>query len=160
PKGKGQAAYAAANMEMEQFSRHKNLLRLSVEARILADEYSISEAHLRHVVQLPEVDQAEMVYRILADNLTEKEVERLIINRDRSVQSSSMQAQRLVWVLRDRPEVQQVHALLSQSMDTQSALAYMDELRCMLDELREQLTRDTPLSGTKPESDGHNKAHN
>jgi hypothetical protein len=65
---------AMGGMERTQFSRIKNLLRLSDEALELADRYAIEEGKLRCVVSTSQEYHAEIVRQIIDFNLSAKQV--------------------------------------------------------------------------------------
>ncbi len=68
---------AMGGMERTQFSRIKNLLRLSDEALELADRYAIDEFKLRCVIATPQEYHAEIVRQIIDFNLSAKQVKEI-----------------------------------------------------------------------------------
>lgn len=68
---------AMGGMERTQFSRIKNLLRLSDEALELADRHAIEEFKLRYVVATPQEYHAEIVRQIIDFNLSAKQVKEI-----------------------------------------------------------------------------------
>ncbi|NUQ05119.1 MAG: ParB N-terminal domain-containing protein [Anaerolineae bacterium] len=68
---------AMGGMERTQFSRIKNLLRLSDEALELADRHAIDEFKLRCVIATPQEYHAEIVRQIIDFNLSAKQVKEI-----------------------------------------------------------------------------------
>jgi ParB family transcriptional regulator, chromosome partitioning protein len=68
---------AMGGISKARFRHFKALLRLSDEAMELADRYDVDEGLLRHVLNLPEQDQVEMVRQIITFNLTARQVKEM-----------------------------------------------------------------------------------
>jgi len=85
PRGEAEQVYSAmGGIDKRRFSQFKDLLKLSDEAMELADRYQLDERVLRHIVQLPAEDQAEMIQQVVQLNLTSRQVE-AIINQQEEV---------------------------------------------------------------------------
>ncbi len=65
---------AMGGISKQRLRHYKALLNLSDEAIELGDRHNLDEGLLRHVLQLPTEDQAEMVQHIISMNLTSRQV--------------------------------------------------------------------------------------
>lgn len=98
---------AMGGISSVHFHRFKALLRLSDEAMELADRNQVEEKKLRHVTNLQQEYQAEMVRQIIDFNLTSRQIEELCIGADSNADTQEAQqqqkyARRLVRLLRQK----------------------------------------------------------
>ncbi len=138
---------AMGGISTSLFSRYKALLRLSDEAIELADRHDLEEGVLRHIVNLPPEEHAEIVTHIINLKLTVKQIKELCNPESDEVASDDEPAPRhtvrLVKLMKSlnlsSPE-NLARVLLEQEQDVEVARARLQSLRRLLDESERYLT--------------------
>ncbi|MCI0555029.1 MAG: hypothetical protein L0287_29120, partial [Anaerolineae bacterium] len=69
---------ALGGIHRRDLSRSKALLSLTDDAIELADRHNLDEGRLRHVIQLDDMDQVEMIRQIIEMNLTVRQVQDIV----------------------------------------------------------------------------------
>jgi hypothetical protein len=138
---------ALGGIHRRQLSRYKALLRLSDDALELADRHNIEEGLLRHVIDLPLEDQAEVVLHIINFGLTAKQVQALCttgetpeVEQDPPPRHALQLAKLMKSVRSTTPEVL-ARALFEQDKDVDVARARLQSLRKLLDETEQYLPK-------------------
>jgi hypothetical protein len=140
---------AMGGVERTQFSRIKNLLRLSDEALELADRYAIEEFKLRHVVATPAEYHAEVVRQIIDFNLSAKQVKE-ICEGDGShqekeaddVSPSAAKMAKVTQTISATTPQELARALMRQEGDASIARARLQAMRKLLGDAERYLTGD------------------
>jgi hypothetical protein len=138
---------AMGGMERTQFSRIKNLLRLSDEALELADRYAIEEGKLRCVISTSQEYHAEIVRQIIDFNLSAKQVKE-ICEGDGShqekdaddVSPSAAKMAKVTQTISATTPQELAHALMRQEGDASIARARLQAMRKLLGDAERYLT--------------------
>jgi len=138
---------AMGGMERTQFSRIKNLLRLSDEALELADRYAIDEFKLRCVIATPQEYHAEIVRQIIDFNLSAKQVKEICegdsAHHEKDVDDVSPSAAKMAkatqTISATTPQ-ELARALMRQEGDASIARARLQAMRKLLGEAERYLT--------------------
>jgi len=140
---------AMGGMERTQFSRIKNLLRLSDEALELADRYAIDEFKLRCVIATPQEYHAEIVRQIIDFNLSAKQVKEICegdgARQEKNMDDVSPSAAKMAKVTQTisatTPQ-ELARALMQQEKDAAIARARLQAMRKLIGEAERYLTSD------------------
>jgi hypothetical protein len=140
---------AMGGIKKSRLSQLKALLHLSDDAIELADRHNLDEFRLRHVLDLPPGDQAEMVRQIIDFNLTGRQVKEMCQHRDDDGSSndsaSSKEVRQLVRLMRviNASTAQDVaQMLLQQEKDVQIACARINALKKLINAVEQCLMRE------------------
>ena len=138
---------AMGGMERTQFSRIKNLLRLSDEALELADRHAIEEFKLRYVVATPLEYHGEIVRQIIDFKLSAKQV-REVCEGDNAIQEkdvddvspSAIKMAKATQAISATTPQELARALMRQEGDAAIARARLQAMRKLLSEAERYLT--------------------
>ncbi|MDI9637724.1 ParB N-terminal domain-containing protein [Kamptonema cortianum] len=138
---------AMGGMERTQFSRIKNLLRLSDEALELADRYAIEEGKLRCVISTSQEYHAEIVRQIIDFNLSAKQVKEICegdtAHQEKDADDVSPSAAKMAKVTQTisatTPQ-ELARALMRQEGDASIARARLQAMRKLLGDAERYLT--------------------
>ena len=138
---------AMGGMERTQFSRIKNLLRLSDEALELADRHAIEEFKLRYVVATPLEYHGEIVRQIIDFKLSAKQV-REVCEGDNAIQEkdvddvspSAIKMAKATQAISATTPQELARALMRQEGDAAIARARIQAMRKLLSEAERYLT--------------------
>jgi hypothetical protein len=138
---------AMGGMERTQFSRIKNLLRLSDEALKMADRHAIEEFKLRYVIATTHEYHAEIVRQIIDFNLSAKQVKEICEgdsehqekNTDDVSPSAAKMAKVTQTISATTPQ-ELARALMRQEGDAAIARARLQAMRKLLGDAERYLT--------------------
>jgi hypothetical protein len=138
---------AMGGMERTQFSRIKNLLRLSDEALEMADRYAVEEFKLRYVIATAQEYHAEIVRQIIDFNLSAKQVKE-ICEGDSTPQAkdtddvspSATKMAKVTQTINATTPQELARALMRQEGDASIARARLQAMQKLLGEAERYLT--------------------
>jgi NACalpha-BTF3-like transcription factor len=137
---------AMGGMERTQFSRIKNLLRLSDEALELADRYAIEEGKLRCVIATAQEYHAEIVRQIIDFNLSVKQIKEICesdtAHQEKAADDVSPSAAKMAKVtqtINATTPQELARALMRQEGDAAVARARLHAMRKLLSEAEQYL---------------------
>jgi hypothetical protein len=146
PEYTGDILNAIGGITRQRMSQYKLLLSLSDESIELADQHSMDEGKLRHVLKLPVEYQAEALRQIIKHDLDAKQVKRMVEEADEATPTGGtapdrnvMQFARLIQA-KEVPNIEAVaQILLEKDEDVVIVRRRIERLREVLVELERHL---------------------
>jgi hypothetical protein len=146
PEYTGDILNAMGGITRQRMSQYKLLLSLSDESIELADQHSMDEGKLRHVLKLPVEYQAEALRQIIKHDLDAKQVKRMVEEADEAAPTGGtapdrhvMQFARLIQA-KEVPSIEAVaQILLEKDEDVVIVRRRIERLREVLVELERHL---------------------